>query len=297
MTKKARIDINKEITDFTIDGIVNGFSDDGTEWESPWELSGIYPRNAVTGKDYHGLNALIIMIIHGGGEFAGYGQWGKIKAQVKKGEKATRIRTPLFKKNDTDGKRDKLYGFGSGSIFSSHQVDGYDAPLPVTHDIPTIPALEEMVARLGIEIHWGGDKACFVPSQGYVNMPLIEQFKSVLQYAGTAIHEYAHWTGHRSRLDRILDTARYGDEAYAMEEMVAELTSAFVCAELGIHNGFRTDHVKYVKSWIKVLKNDTTAIVEASKQAARAADVLMGRRDVKGNPITVTTTEAEAVAA
>ena len=85
-----------------------------------------------------------------------------------------------------------------------------------------------------------------------------------------------HWTRHPSRLDRDFGRKRWGDEGYAMEELVAELGSAFLSADLDLTPEVRDDHAAYIASWLKVLKNDKRAIFTAASHAQRAADFLNG---------------------
>ncbi len=94
-------------------------------------------------------------------------------------------------------------------------------------------------------------------------------------YYGTLLHELTHWTGHEKRCDRDLRN-RFGSEAYAAEELIAELGAAFLCADVGVTPQPRLDHAQYVQSWLRVLKNDKRAIFTASSKAAQAADYLGG---------------------
>jgi antirestriction protein ArdC len=105
-------------------------------------------------------------------------------------------------------------------------------------------------------------------------MPAKELFTSEQEYYSTLLHELSHWSGHESRLDRDLNTGRFGEEAYAFEELVAELSSTFLCAHLDVHQGYQDNHAKYLKSWLKVLKSDTKALMTAASQAQKAFDYL-----------------------
>ena len=105
-------------------------------------------------------------------------------------------------------------------------------------------------------------------------MPPFEAFRDAESYYATLVHEMSHWTRHPKRLDRDFGRKRFGDEGYAMEELVAELGSAFLAADLGITPEVREDHAAYIGSWLKVLKNDKRAIFTAAAHAQRAADFL-----------------------
>ena len=279
----SKPDITVQITNDFIAAIEGGMLD-GT-WERPWKLTGCFPTNPTTDKAYRGMNALLLMMI-GGGHFAGYGQWQKIGAQVRKGEHGIMILAPsMFKTGNklASGKDEKrLGGFHPVKIFAAHQVDGYDMPIVESFDTQPIEVAAAITTAMGAEVRTGGDRAFYVPSEDFIQMPPITQFPTAVGYHDTEVHELGHWTGHKSRLDRKLDTTRFGDEAYAFEELIAELASSFVCSEIGIEQGFQPNHAKYLKSWIKALKNDSKAIMTAASKAAIVADVLMGRRDLQG---------------
>jgi len=105
-------------------------------------------------------------------------------------------------------------------------------------------------------------------------MPPFEAFRDAESYAATLAHEATHWTRHLSRLNRDLGRKHWGDEGYAREELVAELGSAFLCADLGLAPEILEDHAAYIDSWAKVLKDDKRFIFTAASHAQRAADYL-----------------------
>lgn len=107
-------------------------------------------------------------------------------------------------------------------------------------------------------------------------MPVFECFRSPESYYATLAHELTHWTKHAKRLDREFGRKKWGDEAYAREELVAELGAAFLCADLGLTPEAGTDHAAYIQSWLKVLKNDKRAVFSAAAHAQRAANFLHG---------------------
>jgi antirestriction protein ArdC len=107
-------------------------------------------------------------------------------------------------------------------------------------------------------------------------MPCIDFFRDAECYYAVRAHETTHWTSHKSRLDREFGRKRFGDEGYAMEELVAELGSVFLSCDLDLTPELREDHACYMASWLKVLKNDRRAIFTAASYAQRAADYLHG---------------------
>lgn len=120
----------------------------------------------------------------------------------------------------------------------------------------------------------GGGRAFYSPDRDIVQMPAFENFHHPESYYATPAHELTHWTKHPARLNRDFGRQRFGDEGYAMEELVAELGSAFVCADLGITPEPREETSAYIQSWLKVLKNDTHAIFTAASYAQKTADFL-----------------------
>jgi antirestriction protein ArdC len=107
-------------------------------------------------------------------------------------------------------------------------------------------------------------------------MPPFAAFAENVPYYSTLAHEHTHWTAPAGRCDRELGK-RFGDNAYAAEELIAELGAAFTCAHLGLSTVPRADHAQYIQSWLKVLKADTRAIFTAASKAQQATDWLIAR--------------------
>lgn len=269
---KARRDIAQEITDKFIAAIEDGIGD-GT-WTRPWTLLGELPTNIDTGKQYRGMNFLLLMWA-GGGMWGTYKQWKNRDAQVRKGEKSQTIIRPLMGKDKTTGDT-TIFGWAGASVFHSSQVDGYEAPeVDTARQFIPLQRVEEVVADTGASIRHGGDKAFYVPSMDHIQMPTPEQFDSEEAYYSTLLHELGHWTGHKDRLDRTLNTTRFGTDAYAFEELVAELSSAFLSAELGVHVGFQENHAKYLAMWLNIMKGDKNAVISAASLAQKVVDYII----------------------
>ena len=122
-------------------------------------------------------------------------------------------------------------------------------------------------------IHHDSRQACYIPSKDEIHLPPDGAFKDAHSYYSVALHELVHWSGHASRCDRNLHN-RFGSEAYAAEELIAELGSAFLCAELGISPEPRIDHARYIESWLRILKGDKRAIFTAAAKANQAVAYL-----------------------
>lgn len=266
-------------------------------WRMPWHTTGGHaladlPRN-VTGRAYRGIN---VPLLWGASLAAGYGsplwatykQWGERGAQVRKGEKATMI---IFWKTDVaampgegDGDDDKAERSRrrliarAYMVFNQAQVDGYDdkpapAPLEGLSEAERVDGAEAFFARCGAVVAHGGDRACYIPSADIIRMPAFAQFRDAFGYYSTLAHEHVHWSGAKPRLDRDLNN-RFGSDAYAIEELIAELGAAFVCATLGLSNEPRPDHAAYLDSWLRCLKSDARAIFTVASRAQAAADYL-----------------------
>lgn len=245
------------------------------------------PANIASKRSYRGVNVLSLWITSLANHYTShvwgtYRQWQAAGCQVRRGEKASVI--VFYRKLEReDEERDRFVAKASW-VFNAAQVDGYE---PESVDLPDTPGFdpleqaETFVARTGARIEERGDLACYIPSQDIVLMPERRRFLGTGSVApceafyGTLCHELVHWSGPETRLNRDL-TGRFGDQAYSMEELVAELGSAFLCADLGISLTPRDDHASYIKSWLAVLKEDKRAIFTAASKAAEAADWLMG---------------------
>jgi antirestriction protein ArdC len=137
-----------------------------------------------------------------------------------------------------------------------------------------IARAESFFAATGATLSHGGNRAFYRPSTDSIMMPSVEAFRDAQSYYATLAHETTHWTSHPSRLARDFGGKRFGSEGYAIEELVAELGAAFICADLDLALEPREDHATYIASWLEVLKNDNRAIFTAASHAQRAADFL-----------------------
>lgn len=264
----------------------------GGEYQMPWHRGASlgFPTNALSHRPYHGFNTLALwaaseMRGYAVPIWATYRQWEKLQAQVRKGEKATPI---LFYKEDVpressdelpDTQKHRIVVRAS-FVFNAAQVDGWrnDDPVAVDRTI-RLAEVERFVDTVGAEVSYGGDCACYQPAIDRIYMPKRAFFTGTKTSSATEsfyavlLHEHIHWTGHRSRIDRDL-SSRFGSNGYAMEELVAELGAAFLCAELGITLEPRIDHARYVQSWLTVLREKHMALASAASAATRACRYL-----------------------
>jgi antirestriction protein ArdC len=269
------MNIYQEITDSIITELEKG----AAPWVKPWNAPMGADKNIVSQKPYRGINRLILAMSGLRYEvpvWGTYKQWADKGAQVKKGEKGTKIVFWSQAKSTNPEGEEKAYAFAKAYfVFNVSQVD--DFPIIPSGDIPNdnarIEACEKRIAATGARIVHGGDTACFIPSSDVIRMPELGTFQSSEHYYATAFHELTHWTSEKSRCDRDLSKGRFGNAEYAFEELVAELGAAFLCQHHQIKGDLR--HAGYIQSWLKALKNDNKAIFKASGLAQQATDFLM----------------------
>jgi antirestriction protein ArdC len=290
------LDVYRTVTDRIVVALENA-----QRWEKPW-TSGFArsgdvilrrPMNAVTRTPYRGINVPSLWSTgRSSPHWATYRAWQSVGAQVRKGEKGTLVvfwkqltrRSDETSDNDEDQRN--TYWLARGYVvFNSEQVDFWTAPeapkpLPMPNDpFAPIPSVEDFVARTAAAIKHGGDTACYIPTIDLIRMPDRAQFVGsrtntpAEAYYGTLFHELGHWTGHPTRCARDC-SGRFGNEAYAFEELVAELTSAFLSADHLLHHEPRQDHASYLASWLKVLRNDKRAVFTAASKAEQAVRFL-----------------------
>ena len=253
-------------------------------WVRPWDPDQAFgpqaPFNPVTGKRYHGINVLILgmdlrAFQSGDPRWMTYQQAQGKQWQVRKGERSTTIvfTKPLEVEDDEteDGKKTIRF-MKHHAVFHASQVDGIPAyRVPSVEEAPwTSPEASDIILKnSGAVVRIGGDRAFYSPATDHIQLPPEGAFYGPEEYAATALHELAHWTGHTSRLDRDL-AHRFGSAAYAMEELRAELASAFVANELSIPTDI-PHHASYIAHWIRPLKDDKREIFRAAADAQRIA--------------------------
>jgi antirestriction protein ArdC len=300
----GKFDIHRHITDQIVAMLAEATGETGV----PWRILG-HPVNVLTGHTYRGINILALGISaarHGyqSGTWGTYRQWAEVGAQVRKGEKATFV--VFFKdvsKSRDSGSSDDDTGEGvrtralvarASPVFAAEQVDGYCQPAVVRADPVVAHArAEELVIRSDAIIIHGGSRAYYSTTTDCIHMPSWDTFigtetsSPTESYYTVLFHELTHWTGHETRCNRQLGK-RFGPHAYAMEELVAELGAAFLCADLQITNSPRPDHAHYIASWLEVLSQDKKAIFTAASKASAAVDFLMPSQEVPRQPATAT---------
>ena len=288
-TSPEKRDVYARVTDQIVTAIENGVG----SWHMPWHTSGTFafsPINVTSKKPYRGINTVCLWAAaqakgYERGEWATYAQWQERKAQVRKGEKATTVVFWKFANSaaDTqDGEESPATGsrllFTRGySVFNAAQVDGYTPPADTDVSMPErIAHAEAFFNGIGADLRHGGNQAFYSPASDHIQMPPFVAFNGGVAYYSVLAHEHTHWTASGARCNRELGK-RFGDNAYAAEELIAELGAAFTCAHLGLSREPRADHAQYLASWLKVLKADKRAIFTAASKAQQATDWMIQR--------------------
>lgn len=254
-------------------------------WRQPWsgQAMGAMPRNAITGRAYSGANVLLLWATAIEKSYAAplwltYKQAQEAGGQVRKGEKSTQvIFVSQIEKQDDDGQVRRIPFLKSFNVFNIAQVDGLSiagvAQKPRHADRRDDDA-DAFLASTGATITHGEARAYFSSKLDRINLPAFETFTAAGAYYATAFHELGHWTGAETRLNRTFGR-KFGDAAYSAEELVAELTSAFICAEFGFDNVL-ADAASYIAHWIKFFESHDQAIVTAAAAASKAVEFLRG---------------------
>lgn len=292
-TATEKKDIYEQITNQIIEAIEKGASVGRLPWQKV-DTSGfnLIPVNAASKKPYRGVNVISLWITaeikgYPTGLWATYKQWQDMGCQVRKGEKSALV--VFWKFLDAEGKetedegeeteerRQRAVMARGYSVFNAAQVDGFTKPEAIPEP-GRIENAERFFSNLHADIRHGGNRAFYSPEFDYIQMPTFGQFDDPQAYYAVLSHEATHWTGAKERLARELGK-RFGDEAYAAEELIAELGAAFLCSELSLSNEPRKDHADYIASWLKVLKNDKRAIFTAASKAQKAVDWMKERQN------------------
>jgi antirestriction protein ArdC len=264
-------------------------------WVQPWggARAGLgLPRNAVTGRSYSGINILILWgaVIERGCAaqvWLTFRQALALSGRVRKGEQgATVVYADRFipqeekARAESEGDEPEAVPFLKRfTVFNMAQCDGLPEELavaaPPVPDNLILPEAEALIRATGATVRIGGARAFYNVDGDFVQVPPPQAFFEPINWHRTAFHELGHWAGHASRLARNL-SGSFGSKPYAREELIAEMTAAFVCAALGIVPTVR--HADYIGSWLDVLREDNRVIFRAASRASKAADFLLAFR-------------------
>jgi antirestriction protein ArdC len=288
-TKKSypKKDHYKVVTDRIIESLEKGVA----PWVKPWNASSDTPQNGHTGHKYRGINIMLCWASgHADPRWYTFkqvrsGKYGM--SHVKKGSAGTPILKWLFKdrtEEDADGNiiTNTTPILVTFTVFNHEQVEWEEGKEPMLPEeiegnkfdpAEACAAAAALLDKTEATVKHGGTRAYYRSTEDYIGMPRPETFKTPEDYWSTLLHEVSHWTGHSSRCNRDLGN-RFGSEAYAMEELIAELGSAFLCVDLGIQG--KLQHEEYIGEWIKKLQSDKYAVFTAARLAKNAVAHLEG---------------------
>ncbi len=287
----TRTDVYTRVTSHIVGELERGVR----PWLKPWNAENAAGRitrplrhNA---QPYNGVNVLMLWA---SAEIAGYScpfwitfqQAKELGGHVKKGEHGSPVvYASTFRKKeqaeDVSETEAEIPFLKEYTVFNAEQCEGlpehyYRLAEQPKEKIERIERADSFFRSTQADIRTGGNRAFYSNEGNYVQMPPLETFRDAESHAATLAHEMTHWTRHATRLNREFGRKRWGDEGYAMEELVAELGSAFLCADLSITPEVREDHAAYIADWLKVLKDDKRAIFSAASHASKATEYLHG---------------------
>jgi len=283
-----KTDIYERVTNQIIEEMEKG----NRPWVRSWDIALSLPQR-VTGETYRGINIILLWnaalnLGYRQPRYMTFKQAEGLGSHVRKGEKGHLVvKYGTFTPKDVSataiGNEEQKIPYLKGyTVFNVEQIDGlpeeYYVDEMVRHIMPEqrIAEIEAFVAAIGVKIVHHGHKACYRGAEDSIIMPLFETFHSPEDYYSTLLHELAHWTGAKTRLDR-KDGKRFGDKDYAFEELVAELSACFVGTTLGLRVDVGNS-AAYLDNWLRGLKEDKRFFLTACSQAQKAADYLLAFR-------------------
>ncbi len=275
-------DLYSEVTQTIISALEQG----APPWICPWQNGTHLPSNLVTGKTYRGINVLILTIAasathHADHRWLTFRQAQELGLRIRQGERGTLIVFYTLHAVEANGDADPTTHSNqrvvpllrSYTVFNANQLESLpERMVRATAAWQALEAGEKLIADSGATFHFDGSRAIYRPDLDQIQLPPRESFPQPGDFYATALHELTHWTGHPSRLNRIL-APRRELEAYAYEELVAEIGAAFLCANC--HLPGRLEHASYIDSWLNALRRDKRLIFTAAGAAQKAADFVL----------------------
>lgn len=262
-------------------------------WRKTWNATSNHPRNLISKKKYRGINVFMLACMPYSSQYwLTFKQCQDKGGHVRKGEKSTPVIFWKWIDKKDAGSEDadamvvngKIPMLRYYSVFNLEQVEGIEPP-PATEAIKNpftpIERAEQIIAGMPLppEIKYGGNSASYSPTWDVVKMPPRETFESPEEMYSTLYHELSHATGHQKRIGRkgITEPSFFGSHLYSKEELVAEMSAAFLCGHSCIERTIENS-AAYIQGWLKALKNDKTLLIQAGGAAQKAADFILNRK-------------------
>lgn len=266
------------ITDRILDALSKGV----VPWKQTWTTSP--PKNLASKREYRGVNVLLLQSMGFASPYwITFNQCKVLKGSVKKGQRGCPvIYWNVREKEEDDGTKRDRFLLRYFTVFNIEQTEGIEAPPhPERAPFNPIEKCEEVLTsyKHGPRIEHGGSRAFYLPAHDRVQLPPRGAFDKSEDYYATLFHEIAHSTGAAHRLNRkgVVDGARFASHAYSHEELVAEIGAAFLAAHCGISPATFDSSTSYISFWASAIKADPRMVVDASSQAAKAVDLILGR--------------------
>jgi antirestriction protein ArdC len=296
----AKMASQQEIRDRITARIVAALRAGTAPWRKPWsdrDNTGS-PANVISRRPYSGVNPLLLDLAAQERGWTSrwwgtFNQWRSLglrvqarPADVPPGQWGIKV---VFCKGITkrttnergEEEEDQFFLLREYTVFNAEQVEGDGIeeyrvrPRPGPSAVDFGPA-EEVIQATGADIRFGGNRAFYRPDEDFIRLPPKDWFVNRHEFYTTCLHELVHWTGHGSRLARLDQKARFGNESYALEELVAEIGGCFLCSAVRVpQSDDLTNQAAYLGHWLKVLQQDHRAIFRASSQASAAADYIL----------------------
>lgn len=276
--------MNSKVYEIVTERIITLLNEGVCPWRRPWNLMPVAPQNFASGRRYNGINMFLLSVI--GFEvpyFLTYKQTAERGGNVKKGSKGLPViywSTFDSEERTEEGKAKQIPFLRYYVVFNAGQIEGVPFPKVESRTGEAFKALEAAEAVVagwkdGPRVFHGFRRACYIPTADLIQMPSPGSFDSPAHYYATLFHEFGHATGAEKRLDRPM-TGSYCRADYSREELVAEMTAAFLCAHCGIDNSTIDQQAAYLAGWLKALKSDPKMVVSAAAQAQKAANLILG---------------------
>jgi antirestriction protein ArdC len=290
----------KDIQQLVTDSIIRQLEAGTIPWQKPWKDNGAsylgLPKNAVTGKSYNGINIILlwgssIEKQYASNDWASFKQWQSKNESVRKGEKGNFIVYADSFEKEVDDEIKKIPFLKYSAVFNRCQLASYK-PENIDQDndaktlVERIATVDDFIGNTLAVIEHKEGGAYYDTVNDKIVMPSETSFLETKQcratenYYSTLLHELTHWTGHAKRLNRKIKN-KFGDDAYAEEELIAELGAAFLSAGFGITTPEKTDHASYIAHWLKILKGNKQFIISAASEASKAVSYMKELQPLK----------------
>ena len=280
------IDIYQTITDKVIELLEQGT----IPWRRSWKAEYNAPKSLSSKKDYRGINFFLLSVVQACKNYNSpywltFKQAQERGGHVRKGEHGTQVIFWKLYKKEENGEEKSLPVLRNYTVFNAEQCEGIDAPKiekPALAEHERIEKAEQVQLFMPKRpvVEFAGTMPYYSPSRDMVVCPPLGLFESAEEYYSTLFHELGHSTGHESRLNRqgVTGHSKFGDKEYSKEELVAEMTSAFLCAHCGIDGATLKNSAAYLQGWLRALRADKKMLISAAAQAQKAADFILGKK-------------------